>query len=645
MFPALRSSLSAAPLALLLVYSAGRYGADLTEIQIHWWNDLFWTSESLIVGLACFQVYRNNESENRAWLFFALGHLAFFAAMLVWSFYEVVLGQLNPFPSPADIGFLATALFFALGVSTSGSLSGRSLFWGFTVSKVAVVATGTLLIAAIWLADAVVEAQTDWLYTTVALAWTVGFSTVFVYGCVAFWTKQLAARDWAAVLVVAALGMHAFVSILYTEALLRNAYEVGSWFDILWLFGFTLFWWAALEHERTAREAADEEEISGEIIDRIGVADSLVTSVFILGTFGAVVSSEATPEYLDNLVLVLGTLFAAAIAWRGWEFYRASTRAAAERESLVARLREATATAEAANSAKDDFLSAMSHEIRTPLTGLLGVVDILKMEPLTQKQQDYVHAVRGSGRHLLNVINDILDFSRIEAGYLQLEQMDFSLLTVLERLRSLVHPLAIEHGLELRFELSEHSPPVLKGDPTRLKQVLINLVGNAIKFTEKGSVTLTVSSATDQDGQLRFRFEVRDTGTGIAPERQAELFSAFMQADRSIARRFGGSGLGLAISQRLVNAMGGEIEVNSAPGLGSLFWFEVPFELGDPANLESERAFPFADVQPRRILIAEDVKLNQDILQGNRISEQAEQAREECIVPACPLEFPLQGFL
>jgi CheY-like chemotaxis protein len=266
----------------------------------------------------------------------------------------------------------------------------------------------------------------------------------------------------------------------------------------------------------------------------------------------------------------------------------------------------------------------MSHEIRTPLSGLLGVADLLRAEQLTDKQREYVSSIRSSGRHLLNVINDILDFSRIESGNLHVEQIDFSLPVVLERLRSLVHPMAVERGLDLRFHLSEHSPPVLKGDPTRLKQVLLNLVGNAIKFTEKGSVTLNVSSEAVTEGQLRFRFEVRDTGIGIAPEKQAELFSAFTQADRSIARRFGGSGLGLAISKRLANAMGGEIGVNSAPGLGSVFWLEVPFELGNPANLERGQNLQFAQVQPRRVLVAEDVKLNQDILR-DMVSKQGHE--------------------
>jgi len=286
----------------------------------------------------------------------------------------------------------------------------------------------------------------------------------------------------------------------------------------------------------------------------------------------------------------------------------------AQQNSLAERLR-------AAVEVRSEFLAAMSHEIRTPMTGVLGMTDILAAEDLTAKQRNYVDAIRASGRHLLHVINDILDFSRIETGKLELECIDFSIPALLEQLRSMVQPMAIERGLDLRFNLSEHSPPILKGDPTRLKQVLLNLAGNAIKFTERGSVIISVSAHPAEDDGLRFRFEVRDTGVGIAPEKQAELFSAFAQADRSTARRFGGSGLGLAISKRLVEAMGGQIGLNSMPGLGSVFWFEVPLRLGDRANLEKGARVHFRQASPRRILVAEDVEINRAIL-GDVLSRQ-----------------------
>src|SRR5919199_408602 len=221
----------------------------------------------------------------------------------------------------------------------------------------------------------------------------------------------------------------------------------------------------------------------------------------------------------------------------------------------------------AATQAKAEFLAAMSHEIRTPLTGMLGMLDVLATEQLSDKQQGYVRAIRTSGRHLLALVSDVLDFSRIEAGKLELEEVDFSIPALLESVETVMAPQAIERGLELRFELDGHAPPIVKGDPTRIKQVLINLVGNGLKFTRRGGVTVSVSYSPAVGPQLRVRFDVRDTGIGISEEKRAELFNAFVQADASTTRRYGGSGLGLAISKRLVEAMDGTIGFDSLPGV------------------------------------------------------------------------------
>lgn len=241
--------------------------------------------------------------------------------------------------------------------------------------------------------------------------------------------------------------------------------------------------------------------------------------------------------------------------------------------------------------ARSEFLAAMSHEIRTPMTGVLGMVDLLEAEQPTPKQRRYIESIRVSGRHLLIIINDVLDFSRIETGKIQLENVDFSMPVLLEQLRALLEPMANERAIILSSVLPPGSPPVLKGDPTRLKQVLLNLAGNAIKFTPEGRVTLKVShSAQGAGGDYRFRFEVHDTGIGIPPDKLAGLFSAFTQADHSTTRRFGGSGLGLAISKRLVDAMGGAIGVKSVAGKGSVFWFEVPLVEGDAVRTSAAQA-------------------------------------------------------
>ena len=202
----------------------------------------------------------------------------------------------------------------------------------------------------------------------------------------------------------------------------------------------------------------------------------------------------------------------------------------------------------------------------------------------------------------------------IESGKLELEHTSFSISELLEAVRSLMTPQAIERGLDLTLELDESLPPILKGDPTRLRQVLINLVGNGLKFTNRGGVRVSASHRQEQDGRIRLRFEVRDTGIGIPKEKQAELFKPFVQADSSTTRRYGGSGLGLAISKRLVEAMGGTLGVDSLPGVGSRFWFEVVLETGDAAAAEPAELDP-ATVPPRRILLVEDVELNRRLLQ------------------------------
>jgi signal transduction histidine kinase/HPt (histidine-containing phosphotransfer) domain-containing protein/ActR/RegA family two-component response regulator len=285
-----------------------------------------------------------------------------------------------------------------------------------------------------------------------------------------------------------------------------------------------------------------------------------------------------------------------------------------QREGLTVQLRESTRKAEAAVRAKSEFLAVMSHEIRTPMTGVLGMTDLLIDAHLPTRERDYVLGIRASGRYLLTLINDILDFSRIEAGKLELEITDFSIPAMLEQVRSLMTPQASERGLELYFEFDEHSPQVVRGDPTRLKQVLINLVGNGIKFTQRGGVTVAVSRRPADGGRERFRFEVRDTGIGIPEDKRSLLFNAFSQVDSSTTRQFGGSGLGLAISKRLVEAMGGEIAVESVVGVGSRFWFETPLELGDILAVEAAMRHPLIAVPPQRVLLVEDVELNQVLI-------------------------------
>ena len=289
--------------------------------------------------------------------------------------------------------------------------------------------------------------------------------------------------------------------------------------------------------------------------------------------------------------------------------------------------------AEGASRAKSEFLATMSHEIRTPINGIIGMNEILLRSELTPTQERYAKAVQTSADVLKRVIDDVLDVAKLEAGRLEVEAVEFDLAETIEQAVSSLQHAAERAQIEVRCEVRPDVPPRVIGDPVRLRQILLNIVGNAVKFTEHGFVAITVSAVAAKAGPM-LSFRVQDTGPGIAPDVQRKLFGKFTQADSSIARRFGGTGLGLAISRQLVELMGGEIGLDSHLGEGSNFWFSIPLRVSvvgedEPSAVAPQR--PPIDLEtagppvkaplnphqtrPLRILVAEDNEINQMLIE------------------------------
>jgi signal transduction histidine kinase/CheY-like chemotaxis protein len=337
------------------------------------------------------------------------------------------------------------------------------------------------------------------------------------------------------------------------------------------------------------------------LADHLGVCSAFAFPVKVKGETVAVL------EFFSEVIIAEDEDLLKLVATLGDQLSRVRERIQTAQQLQIARDR-----ADSANKAKGDFLANMSHEIRTPMNAIMGLSDLCLRTDLTSKQKDYLNKIHASSEALLGIINDILDFSKVEAGKLEIESIPFEIDAVLENLATVANVKTQEKGLELLFMRHPDVPDVLMGDPLRLGQILVNLTNNAVKFTEKGEIAVTIGLRERKDDRITLEASVRDTGIGMTSEQLGKLFQSFSQADTSTTRKYGGTGLGLAISKRLVELMGGEIWVESEPGEGSKFSFTLQLRVGEGARVRTFDTVP--NLRGMRAVVVDDNPTAREII-------------------------------
>ncbi len=571
------------------------------------------TAVAAVIGtLLCVRAADRNRDHRSFWLLLAASLACWSVGECIWAIYELVLRTEVPFPSPADIGYLLAIPFAVAAMVAYPTNDGPR-----PSNQLRVIVDGLIIASSVlyvsWayvLGPIAHERGVSTLATLVTIAYPVGDVVIASVALNAVHRGNLAGRA-PLMLVAAGMLLNAGSDSVFAYLTQLGHYTTGELVDAGWFAAYLLIALAALVPMATGKR----------VRVRRGALGDLIVPYIALGLVGlTAVYRIATHRYDDQVLLWLSVACVTLVLLRQIIALIDNNVIMGDLAARSAELSVALDEATEASHVKSAFIANVSHEIRTPMNGVMGLLSLLRDRDLGEVERDYAETMARSAEALMAVVNDVLDFSKLEARRLEAERELFSIRATVADAVSGIAGRATANHVDVKAEISSDAPDLVLGDRLRLGQVLANLLDNAVKFSEGGDVLVTVSP----DADSRVRFAVIDAGIGIAPEGRSELFDSFTQADMSTTRRFGGTGLGLAICKRLVELMGGEIEVESELGSGSTFSFALPLEAPElPDATPETEAEPTAAPEPvhaaesvetddarATILIAEDNEIN-----------------------------------